>query len=251
MINLTLLKYEMKRLIFTKKYFYMILMLSIWTADMLIRLVIDGFYYTAPFSKWSYSEFITLFIPILFIILILLCTSIFSEKEKAVKNIICSAPISEEKYYMMKGISVFAVFLLTTAVPIIISFIYYAYLFEYTEYKNFIFPMILFLIPSSIFIFGLSIFVGKISNKVLYGLIPIVFILGGLNLTDIPVWLDIFGNNFLMEYGLKFILSYSSEEVPFVIPRYFIYSRVEFIILGILLFILACKYNKCKNKHRI
>lgn len=248
MINFILLKYEIQRLIFSKKYFYMILMLSIWTIDVLMRLVIHGFYYTAPFSKWSYSEFITLCLPVLFIILILLCTSIFNEKEKAVKNIIYSAPISEEKYYIMKGFSVFVVFLLTMAVSIIISFIYYAYLFEYTEYVNFVFPMFLFLIPSSIFIFGLSIFVGKIGNKLLYCLIPIVFILGGLNLGDLPVWMDIFGNNFLQEYGLSFILSYNSGEVPFVIPSNFIYSRLIFMFLGIILFMFACKYKKCENK---
>lgn len=248
MINLVLLKYEIRRLIFTKKYFYMILVLVLWTVDVLMRLIINGFYYTAPFSQWSYSEFITLFSPILNIILILLCTSIFCEKEKAVRNIIYSAPLSEEKYYLMKGASVFIVFALTAVIPIIISFIYYGFLFGYTEYENFIFPIILVMIPTSIFILGVSIAMGKINNKILYGLIPIVFILGGLNLGDIPVWIDIFGNNFMQQYGMQCILASYSKEVPFAMPDYFIYSRIMFAFLGILLFISACKHKKLKNK---
>ena len=248
MTNIILLKYEIRRLIFTKKYFYMILLLTIWTMDVLMRLIINGFYYTAPFSQWSYSEFITLISPILLIILILLCTNIFSEKEISVKNIIYSTPISQEKYYIMKGGAVFIVFFLTTVLPIIISFVYYAFLFEYTEYKYFIFPIILFIIPTSIFIFGFSIFIGKINNKLLYGLIPITIIIGCLNLRPLPVWMDVFGNNFLQDYALQLVLSSNSDEVPFIIPNNFIYSRLIFTALGILLFVFACKYKKIKHK---
>ena len=165
MTNLVLLKYEMHRLILTKKYFYMILLLALWTIDVLMRLVINGFSSTAPFSQWSYTLFINLFAPILLVILILLCTSIFSEKEESVRNIIYSTPLSETKYYIMKGSAVALVFHHYCCIPIIISFVYYAFLFEYTEYLNFILPIVLFLIPTSIFIFGLSIALGKINSK--------------------------------------------------------------------------------------
>ena len=248
MINLVLLKYEIRRLILTKKYFYMILILCVWTVDVLMRLVINGFYYTAPFSQWSYSEFITLFSPILYIILILLCTSIFSESEKAVKNIIDSTPISESKYYIMKGCGVFVVFIITTIIPIVISFVYYAFLFEYTEYQYFILPILLFIIPTSIFIFGISIFLGKINNKLLYALIPFTFIMGALNLRSLPVWIDVFGNNFVQDYGLHFIMGSDSDVVPYIIPNDFLCSRLVFVALGILLFIFACKSKKCENK---
>ena len=70
MNNLTVIKYEIQKLVFTKKYFYMILVLAVWTTDVLLRLVINGFYSTAPFSKWSYSEFMTLVCPIFSIIII-------------------------------------------------------------------------------------------------------------------------------------------------------------------------------------
>lgn len=248
MINLVLLKYEIRRLILTKKYFYMILILCVWTIDVLMRLVINGFYYTAPFSQWNYSEFINLFSPILFIILILLCTSIFSEIEKSVKNIIYSTPISEAKYYIIKACGVFVVFIITTVIPIIISFIFYAFIFEYTEYEYFILPILLFLIPTSIFIFGLSIFLGKINNKLLYVLIPFTFIIGALNLRSMPVWIDVFGNNFVQDYGLNFIMENTNDVVPYVIPNDFVCSRLVFIALGTALFIFACKPKKCKNK---
>lgn len=244
MINLSLLKYEIRKLVFTKKYFYMILLLTIWTIDMLMRLVINGFCSTAPFSQWSYTDFITLFSPILLIILILLCTNIFSEREEAVKSIIYSTPVSEAKYYILKGSAVALVFIITAVIPVIISFVYYAFLFEYTQYQYFIVPILLFIIPCSVFIFGFSIFLGKINGKLLYALIPLIFIMGCLNLGSVPVWLDPFGNNFLEGYARVVIIISDSEVVPYVIPSNFIYSRLVFIALGILLFAFSCKNKK-------
>lgn len=242
MINLILLKYELHMIMLTKKYFYMVLLLSIWTIDVLMRLVITGFSSTAPFSEWSYTFFITLFSPILLIILILLCVSIFSEKEKSVRNIIFSAPLSETKYYIIKGLAIALVFIITAAIPIIISFAYYAFLFEYTEFLNFILPIVLFLIPASIFIFGLSIALGKINVKLLYALIPLTFVLGTISLRILPVWLDVFGNDYLEECAIDFYNS-NIEIIPYNISSYFIYSRLIFTALGISLFLFACKHN--------
>ena len=242
MTNSVLLKYEIYRIMLTKKYFYMILLLALWSIDVLMRLIITGFSSTAPFSEWSYTSFITLFNPILLVILILLCTSIFSEKEESVRNIIYSTPLSETKYYIMKGSAIALVFIITTVIPIIISFVYYAFLFEYTEYLNFILPIVLFLIPPCIFIFGLSIILGKINVKLLYALIPLTFVLGAINLRILPVWLDVFGNNYLQECAIDFYNS-NLEIIPYNIPSDFIYSRLIFAALGILLFSFACKHN--------
>lgn len=243
MINLVLLKYEIRKLIFTKKYFYMMLLLIIWTVDILMRLIINGFRHTAPFSQWSYTEFINLVSPILLMILILLCTSIFSEREKAVRSIIYSTPIAEAKYYMMKGSAITIVFIITAAIPILISFVYYVFLFEYTQYQYFIVPILLFMIPCSVFIFGLSIVLGRISGKLLYALAPLTFIMGTLNLHFIPTWLDLFGNNLMNTYAISFISRIDSEVIPYVIPNNFIYSRVVFAFLGIFLFAFACRHK--------
>lgn len=247
MINLALIRYEIKRLIFTKKYFYMVLLLAILTIDILMRLIIDGFCSTAPFSKWSYTEFITLFSPILLIILILLCTSIFSQKEETVKSILYSAPISEAKYYMIKCTAIALVFIITAAVPVIISFLYYAFLFGYTKYQYFILPILLFMVPCSVFIFGFSIVLGKISGKLLYALIPFIFIIGFLNLRSLPVWIDLFGNNFLDGYGFYYILTNKNQITPYIIPNNFICSRLIFTASGILLFISACRHKSIQK----
>ena len=244
MDNLILIKYEVQRLIKSKKYFYMILMLVVTTSDILMRLVIDGFYGTAPFSKWSYSSFLTIICPILTIILILLCTKIFSEKEKRAEELIFSLPITSKKYYFIKEAAVLIIFIITLLIPITMSFVYYSYIFQYTEFLNFAEPAVLFIIPGSLFVFGLSVLIGRKSNKLLYGLIPFVFAAGMINFTGMPVWIDIFGNDYLSEYGFLFVIESNLSEVPFTMTGSFIYSRIFLSILGCIMIMLSIREKK-------
>lgn len=245
MNNLTVIKYEIQKLVFTKKYFYMILVLAVWTTDVLLRLVINGFYSTAPFSKWSYSEFMTLVCPIFSIIIILLCAEIFSEKEKNVTKIIFAAPLSKAKYYIIKEVSVFTVVIMTALLPVLLSFIYYIYIFGYSEFQNFIVPVFLFAAAQIIFIFGLAVFTGKINRKLLYVLAPVIFALGSINLSDISVFADIFGNDFLQTYGIQYIYSCTGSQIDFIIPQNFIISRIIFVGFGIFFIVMSWMY---KNK---
>ncbi|SKC88278.1 hypothetical protein [Maledivibacter halophilus] len=242
MNNLSLIKHEIKRLVFNKKYFYMSLILILSTSDKLLRLVIHGEYGTAPFSKWSYSNFTTLISPLLITILILLSTNVFSEKEIKARKIIYSTPITQTKYYTIKAASIFIAYLTTLFIPIIISFIYYGVLFKFYNYASFIKPIIYFLIPSFILFLGLCMIVGKMSLKLLYALIPFAF-LNGLNF-KFPVWIDLYGNNFLLNYGYTVWKDNTTGIVPYNIPMDFMISRAIFVLFGIILFVITCKKSE-------
>lgn len=245
MNNICLLKYEIRKLILNKKFFYMILILCVQTLDMLMRVLVRGTYNTAPFSQWTFSDFISHTNPMLLVILILMCTTVFSEKEKSARKIIFSTPISQSKYYILKASSIGIVMLITTLFPIIISFMYYGITFGYHGYGSFIKPLILFFFPTIIFMLGFSMVLGKINVKILYGLLPFVFLGCSLNLS-IPVWGDICGNNFLYIY--QFISGFYGSKGPitYTFPNDFIFSRVIFVIFGITLFIFVCRKKEMK-----
>lgn len=237
-----MIKHETRRLIFNKKYFYMLLILAVFTLDILLRLVIHGEYGTAPFSKWSYSSFITMISPLLMIILVLLCTSVFCEKEMKIRKIIYSTPITQIKYYIIKAASIYIAFTISALVPIIMSFIYYGVLFKFYNYIVFVKPIAFFLIPISILSLGGFLFIGKMSIKLLYALIPFAF-LSGLNL-GFPVWLDLYGNNFLLDYGFGLWRNNITGAVPYNLPSNFMISRALFICFGIILFVITCKKSE-------
>ncbi|WP_026894687.1 hypothetical protein [Clostridiisalibacter paucivorans] len=241
MNNINLLKYEIRRIMYNKKYFYMILILSLLTIDILMRLIISGTYNTAPFSRWSYSEFIALITPLLLVILVLLCISVFDEREMAVRKVISATLFSQIEYYFLKGISIGLVFILTALIPIIMSFIYYGVLFNYYDFTVFIKPILLFLLPPFIFVLGIAMVMGKINVKLLYFMIPVIYFSCAMNF-GFPIWIDICGNNFISSHGLYLQVNFfNNGEIPYNMPLNFIYSRIILIISGIGLFLFAAK----------
>ena len=84
---------------------------------------------------------------------------------------------------------------------------------------------------------------GKINVKLIYGLVTVVFLIGFLNLGGdiVPVWADIFGNNFFDIYSLSMLIGREMEVVPFKLPNSFIYTRLEFILLGLIFLLYIYK----------
>ncbi|KAF5425524.1 MAG: hypothetical protein C5S44_00225 [Candidatus Methanocomedens sp.] len=235
------LKYEVMRLAYNKKYFYMLLIESLFASYILMSFVSGGKDGTAPFSKWTYSQFLTSIGPLLSIILVMLCISVFSEKEIAVRKIIFSAPLSESKYYLLKASAITAVLVFTASVPILLSFAYYAYYFNFYAYAEFLLPILLFLLPSQVLVLGLALVAGRINSGLLYLLLPVVF-LGSLAM-KFPVWFDLFGINFL-SLSLRRSLGVFEGPIPYTLPGEFLYSRLIFIFVGVCLLALACRGSK-------
>jgi hypothetical protein len=235
------LKYEVLRLAYNKKYFYMLLIESLFAFYVLMSFVSVGKDGTAPFSSWTYSEFLTSIGPLLSIILVLLCMSVFSEKEIAVRKIIFSAPLSESKYYLLKASAITAVLVFTASVPILLSFAYYAYYFNFYAYAEFLLPILLFLLPSQVLVLGLAMMAGRINSRLLYLLLPVLFL--GFFDMRFPVWFDLFGNNFL-SWPLDWFLGVFEGPIPYTLPGEFLYSRLIFIFAGVSLLALACRGSK-------
>lgn len=210
----------------------------LFTYHILTNNVILGTGDTAPFSKWSYSKFICEINPFLLIILLFFCTYTFSKKEFRVRTITMTTPMSTAKYYLIKGASIFFAYAITAAVTIGLSLIFYALVFKFYSFQDFIVPILLFLLPPAIFIFGLAMVLGSINEFLIFILMPVVYFIGNVNY-KIPLELDLFCNNFIENYLFSIKINLLGD-VPFLIPGSMIISRLTFIAIGILLFAYLC-----------
>lgn len=242
MNNLIALKYELKRLIITKKYFYMVLLLVLVTLDFLTRLLMDGSFGTAPFSEWSFTTYLSMFTPFLMIMLIVMSTHIFSEKEAKVRKILWTTALSQGKYYLLKAAALFTACLLAASVPIFTTFIYYGIVFKCTHYSIFIKPMLIFLLPPCVLFLGGTLLIGKINGKLMYLLVPAAFILA-LNFS-VPVWTDVYGNNFLYQYEMISWQDSLSGTLPYILPKDFLISRLVLLGAGIAALAFVCKVKE-------
>ncbi len=240
MTKLNVLRYEIRRLISTKQYLYSLLIISLLTYDVLNRLLIGGFKGTAPFSPWSYSEFLALVISVFSVIVILMWINVFSEKEQKVRGIIFSAPITQSRYYLIKGIAIGLAASLILLVIIILSFGYYYLVYGFSDYGTFIMPMVYFICPSFLISLGLGLFIGKINVKILYLLIPLFLVIGLFNL-GLPGLLDLTGGSYLFDH-----FNYLNLEVieKYTLTKEFLCSRMILIVLGLCLFGIGCRIKQ-------
>jgi hypothetical protein len=135
-----------------------------------------------------------------------------------------------------------AVFLFAASLPILLSFVYYAYYFNFYAYAEFVLPLLLFLLPSQVFVLGLALAAGRINSRLLYSLLPLVLLLGFFN-PRFPVWVDLFGNNFL-SWPLRWYLGVLEGPIPYTLPVDFLYSKLIFLFMGVVLLALACSRSK-------
>jgi hypothetical protein len=88
-----------------------------------------------------------------------------------------------------------------------------------------------FLFPSAIFVLGLSLAAGQLHPRLPYGLVPVVFCAGVLNM-GLPLWLDLCGNSFLFSYPKILMRTLGTGEMIYYLPTNFIASRVGLSLAG-------------------
>lgn len=238
MNKLKIFNYELKQIIFSKKYFYINLILILYGFNKL-NSNLSPYNPVGIMTKWSYSDFVAGCNSFLIIFTVLLCIAVFSKNEEKVKNIIFSTKFSEKGYFFIKQISIFAAISISLLILVIGSFIWYGYYLNFYSYHQFLYPIFIFAFPSIIFIMGISMNIGRCSEKALYLLVPVLLIGTSLNLR-LPCWVDIAGNNTI--FILNSFTVRGAEN--FILPMDFICSRLIMIGIGIILCIFACRRDR-------
>lgn len=240
MNRLLVIRYEVVRIVLARKYFYILLLVALTTHRQVVGLLTHGEFGTAPFSKLTFVRFLTNASPLLLTALALLCASLFSERELAVRKVLFSAPISSAGYFGFKSAAIVLAYLVAVALPILYGWAYFAWQFRFFDFASFFHPILLFLVAPSVLVFGLTMVAGRINGKLPYGILPLVFLGGVLNL-GLPVWIDLCGNNFMLNYQKTLIWTRGTDEMVYFIPTDFLISRILFVLVGVILFGLSLR----------
>jgi hypothetical protein len=234
MNTVAVIGWELRRILLTRTYLYSLLLILLLSQNTLGRLIIDGFYGAAPYSPVSYMHFVVMLNLPLLMVLMLWCGAVFSEKERTVRRIVLSTPITSAGYVAIKTAAIAAAFALTAGLMVAGSFVFYGRQFGFFAFQEFLHPLAVFLLPPAVFILGLSLAAGQLHPRLVYGLVPLVFCLGLIYL-GLPSWLDLCGNNFMMTYTKILMRTLGTSEMVYYLPRNFILSRVGLVLAGIAL----------------
>ena len=245
MNTIAALGWELRRILLTRTYLYSLLLIMLLSQNLLGRLIIHGIYGAAPYSQVNYAHFLTMMNAMLLTVLMLWCAGVFSEKERAVRRIVLSTPLTSAGYLGLKTVAIAAAFLLTAGLMVAGSFVFYVRQFGFHAFHEFLNPLAVFVLPSAIFILGLSLAAGQLHARLPYGLIPVVFFLGVVNLKNLPQWLDLSGNGYMFHYPTILMRTLGTGEMTYYLTTNFLVTRVVLALAGVALLFWAARRRPC------
>ena len=234
MIVPVLIGYELRRLVLARSFWYGALVLMLFSLNVLGRLIVDGFHGAPPYSPLGYALFLSIVNPMLLALLLLWWGGAFSERERAARRVILSAPISPAGYHLLRAATLGLGFLLISALIVCASFGFYAWQFGFYSFHQFGSPLLVFWLPSAVLVLGLGSAVGRLHPRLPFFVLPLCLFTGMFNL-GLPSWLDLCSNNFLLEYPRMLMRKLGTGEMVYYLPGEFVASRLLFVLLGLAL----------------
>lgn len=238
-MDVKILKYELKRIIFSKMFMIVFIIALFFSVIDLYTEIIQGVSGTAPFSKWSYCKFLCDINTIMLLILMLSCTGLFSRNEQRVREITSCTSLPQKKYLATKSFALLISYLIIAVCCILISLVFYKTIFNFISFQNFLLPILIILLPTLVFVFGTSMFLGTKSQILLYSWIPIVLILSLISFNSTP-FIDIFAKGYVT-YMPTVLPVDSLGEPVFSLSLDFIMSRLTFTLVGMVLYVASFK----------
>jgi len=228
--------YEFRRLILNKLFFGILAFSMLYGWLTLTSVTIQGIANTAPFSLWSFGEYLSRLTPLICLGELFFLTFFTSRQEQRVAVITHAAPVSQQKYAAVRCGAV----LLGTAVLAFcivgLCWVFSFRLFDYTESAGYIAPVALILIPAVTFCLGLGWVLGHIHPALMYGLTVMVFI---FSWAPLPQAVSFSMNSFFANYPRTLGIL----DPAFSLPHFVLCGRVLYFLAGVTSFL----FGLCPN----
>lgn len=186
-------RYELKRLLFNKFFLGLLVITGLYSYQILSGDIIQGTANTAPFSRWSYGAYLADVLPLLLITLLFFITFLYSKKEKKVANLTSAMPINPLHYGLVRCLAIITGFIGIAAAIILVSFVFYARVFQFTSFGDYMLPIVFTLLPAMLFTLGVGLLAGRLHAGLLYVFMLLLLVAGQVPL---PNALDLFGSHF-------------------------------------------------------
>lgn len=219
-------QYELRRLLWSKLFFGILLVCAGYGWLTLTGSVIRGAAYTAPFSPWSFGYYLSQLLPLLCLGELLFLSFFHSKGERLLRPLTQAAPVNQRRYMVLRcgAVLTAAAILCLCAAALAIGF--YVSLFGWMNYGELVLPALLTLIPPVIFCLGAGFALCQLHPVFIYPLMAVIFL---LSLLPLPVAASFSLSRFFLEYPLTL----NRLDPAFQIPLSLIPQRCAYLGLGI------------------
>jgi len=218
-------RYELRRLLFNKLFFGILAVSLAYGWLTLTSVTVLGTANTAPFSPWSFGEYLSRLLPMICLGELFFLSFFTSRQERRAAAITRAAPVSRRKYAAVRCGAVLAGTAVLALCIVGLCWGFYFRLFGWTGFVDLLAPLVLTLLPAVVFCLGCGWALGRIHPARVYGLMAVVFLLSWIPL---PQTLSFSLSGFFTGYPSAL----GTLDPAFSVPGPVLWGRAAYLIAG-------------------
>ena len=230
-------RYECKRLLWNKFFAGILLVLLFYGWQVLNRVTILGIAHTAPFSPWSFGDYLSRMLPLMWIGALFFLTFFTSAKARRTAVLTDAAPVSPTRYALTRCAAALTGCGLLALSCVAEAAVFYGWYFGWHEWDELLLPALVTLLPPLLFALGSGWLLGRIRPFLIYVWMPLPLVCMALPL---PKALGLWNGNFFTDYPLTL----GSLDPEFSIPAAVALAQGALIVLGGGMLFWACWFGR-------
>lgn len=220
--------YECKRLLWNKLFLGLLLVTLFYGWQVLNGVTILGVSHTAPFSPWSFGDYLSRVLPFIWIGTLFFLTFFTSAKAQRVAVLTDAAQMPPRRYAQVRCAAVLAGAGLLAVACLMEAALFYGWYFGWYAWGELLFPALVILVPALIFSLGSGWLIGGSRPWLIYIWMLLPFVCKALPL---PEPLGIWTGNLFTEYPLL----QGSLDPDFYLPGTVVLAQCGLLVAGSLL----------------
>lgn len=231
--------YECKRLILNKFFFGILFVLLFYGWQVLSNATILGVSHTAPFSAWSFGDYLSRMQPLLWIGALFFLTFFASAKARRAAVLTDATQTSPRRYALARCGAALSGTVLLALACLAEAAVFYGRYFGWYAWGQLLVPALVTLIPALVFALGSGWLLGRIRPWLVYVWMIVPFVCMALPL---PEALGLWNGSFFANYPLTL----GTLDPAFSLPVSVVLAQCILLTCGILL--LGCHKGRSHEK---
>ena len=161
-------RYECKRLLWNKFFFGILAVTLFYGWQVLTGASILGVSHTAPFSPWTFGDYLSRLLPLLWIGVLFFLTFFTSGAERRAAVLTAATPVRPWQYALARLGAALTGTVLQSLAVLLLSAVFYARMFRWYSWGSLFLPAAISLIPALVFALGSGWLLGRWRPWALY-----------------------------------------------------------------------------------
>ena len=160
--------YECKRLLWNRFFFGILLIVLFYGWQVLDRVTVLGVSHTAPFSAWSFGDYLSRMLPLLWLGALFFLTFFTSKAERRRALLTSATSVNPAVYGLVRCCCGLLGTVLLSLAAILLAAVFYGRMFQWYDWAQLLLPALVTLAPPLVFALGSGWALGRLRPWLLY-----------------------------------------------------------------------------------